>query len=68
MRDIFRIAKFLDKFEELWKSAPDLRFIQVVASIQIQAKQKFGIDDLFYIEEDKLLEIMNDIIENGEIN
>jgi len=68
MRDIFRIAKFLDKFEELWKSAPDLRFIQVVASIQIQAKQKFGIDDLYYIEEDKLLEIMNDIIENGEIN
>jgi hypothetical protein len=68
MRDILRISQFLNKFEQLWKKIPDLRFMQIVTVIQIQAKEKFGIEDLYYLEEDKILEIMNDIIENGEIS
>lgn len=68
MRDVIRISEFLVKFQELWTSIPDLRFMQVVTVIQIQAKEKFGIEDLYYVEDDKLMDIMQDIITNGEIN
>lgn len=68
MRDILRISAFLFKFQELWRTVPDLRFMQVVTVIQIQAKEKFGIEDLYYVEDDKFIEIMQDIIANGEVN
>jgi hypothetical protein len=68
MRDILRISEFLVKFQELWTGNVDLRFMQIITLIQIQAKDKFKIDDLYYIEDDKLIDIMTDIIENGEIN
>jgi hypothetical protein len=68
MRDILRISEFLVKFQELWVGIQDLRFMQIVTVIQVQAKEKFGIDDLYYVEDDKLIEIMQDIITNGEIN
>ena len=52
MRDINRIDKFLEKFGELWKeNVPDWRFMQLICNLQ----SAYG-SDLFYIEEDKLLE------------
>jgi hypothetical protein len=68
MRDILRISEFLVKFQELWAANVDLRFMQIVTLIQIQAKDKFKINDLYYIEDDELMDIITDIIENGEIN
>jgi hypothetical protein len=68
MRDVLRISEFLVRFQELWTTIPDLRFMQIVTVIQIQAKEKFGIEDLYYVEDDKLMDIMQDIITNGEIN
>jgi hypothetical protein len=68
MRDILRISEFLVKFQELWTGNVDLRFMQIITLIQIHAKNKFKIDDLYYVEDDELINIMTDIIENGEIN
>lgn len=52
MRDINRIDKFLEKLGELWKeNVPDWRFMQLICNLQ----SAYG-SDLFYIEEDKLLE------------
>ena len=50
MRDINRIEPLLNKFEELWKSCPDIRFGQMVYNIVI-AKGS----DIFNIEDDKML-------------
>ena len=52
MRDINRIEPFLDKFEELWKLHPDIRFGQMIYNLTS------GID-IFYIEDDKMLELIN---------
>ena len=52
MRDINRIEPFLDKFKELWKLNPDIRFGQLVYWLSI------GID-LFNVEDDKMLELIN---------
>jgi uncharacterized protein YihD (DUF1040 family) len=67
MREEKRIDSFLKKLKELWKRSPDLRFTQIYTIIQIQAKEKFKTDDMYYLEEDQLEEIIEDIIKNGEI-
>jgi hypothetical protein len=67
MRDVERIDKFLRKLSELWKIIPDLRFPQLYTVIAIQAKDKFKIEDIYYLEEDQLEKIIKDIIENGEV-
>ncbi len=67
MRDIERIDKFLRKLSELWKMIPDLRFSQLYTVVVIQARDKFKIEDIYYLEEDQLEKIINDIIENGEV-
>jgi uncharacterized protein YihD (DUF1040 family) len=67
MRKKERIDSFLKKLEKLWKKTPDLRFTQIYTVIQIQAKEKFKIDDMYYLEEEQLEEIIEDIIKNGEV-
>lgn len=54
MRDKDRIDKFLTKFGELWKdNCFDLRFGQLVCNLQ-----KFYNSDLFYVEEDKMIYLL----------
>lgn len=63
MRDINRIPVFLKKLEECWSKAPDLRFGQFITDFlgfaQIHTQQ-----DIFYIEDDELQEILDIYIEN----
>ena len=58
MRDIDRIGIFLKKVEELWGKLPDWRFGQLLTNF-IAAK-----GDIFYWEEDKFLEELEDYINN----
>ncbi len=58
MRDIKRIEPLLDKLKELWLSSPDLRFGQMIYILQQQSKI-----DLFNIEDDEWLKIINIAIE-----
>ena len=56
MRDINRIEPFLNKLEELWKLNPDIRFGQMVCNLSRGW-------DLFNIEDDKMLEIINQLLQ-----
>lgn len=57
-RDIDRIGLFLKKVEELWGKLPDWRFGQLMTNF-ISEK-----GDIFYWEEDKFLEELEDYINN----
>lgn len=59
MRDINRIEPFLDKFKELWKLNPDIRFGQMVYILTSGR-------DIFNIEDDKMLELINDRIKEND--
>ena len=59
MRDINRIEPLLDKFEELWKLHPDIRFGQMVYILTS------GID-IFNIEDDKMLELINNRLKEAK--
>jgi hypothetical protein len=67
MRNTDRIKPFLEKFEKLWETIPDLRFSQIYTILVIQAKEKFGIDDIYYLEDDEISEIIQNILDNGEV-
>ena len=62
MRDINRIDPFLEVLGKLWKLFPDLRFAQVVNLL----KNSGGWYDMFYVEDNKVLEVMNKLIEYEE--
>ncbi|MEO1712627.1 MAG: hypothetical protein AAFU60_04755 [Bacteroidota bacterium] len=53
MRDIERIPEILAKLEEIWKTDPDLRLGQL---IMILARPSTPCPDVFYLEDDTLLE------------
>lgn len=52
MRDENRIPKIMALIEEVWKKVPDWRFGQLIENL----KRYIGVQDLFYIEDDKLEE------------
>ena len=56
MRDINRIELLLDKFEELWKLNPDIRFGQMIYILTRET-------GLFNIEDDKMLNIINQLLQ-----
>jgi hypothetical protein len=62
MRDKRRISLITEVIEEIWKEKPDLRFGQLIYNLY---KQYFGDVDMFYVEDDDLIEALFN--ENGEI-
>lgn len=58
MRDPKRIWPFLTTLAELWELYPDYRFMQLVCNIQRQIG-----NDGFYIEDDKLLEMLQNTVD-----
>ena len=55
MRSQNRIDLIMTKLTKLWKLYPDLRFCQLLYNVSISIGWK-RYNDLFYIEDDKLLE------------
>lgn len=54
MRDVNRIEPFMNELVNIWKEqCPDWRFFQLISNIQYY----YG-NDLFYIEENKAIEII----------
>lgn len=53
MRDAKRIPETLEELEKVWESNPDLRLGQIFNILQTKAN-----NDLFYIEDDKLIELL----------
>lgn len=58
MRDPKRITLLLTELSEQWKKFPDWRFGQLIENI----KRFYGVDDLFFIEDDKMLELIKDFM------
>lgn len=58
MRDPKRVTPLLIELEKQWKRFPDWRFGQLIENI----KRFYDIDDLFYIEDDKMLELIKNFM------
>lgn len=54
MRDINRIEPFMNELTEIWHTVPDWRFGQLIENF----KKFTEVEDLFYIEDDKMLEVL----------
>ena len=52
MRDPDRIYEIMTLLQAGWQKVPDWRFGQLVENL----KRYIGVDDLFYVEDDKLKE------------
>lgn len=59
MRDPKRIDEMCEQLKKLWKLQPDIRLGQLVCNTLPQ-------NILFYVEDDKALEIINKKIEEAE--
>ena len=57
MRDPNRIPKVTKALEDLWKNFPDWRFMQLICNIQ----KVYG-SDMFYVEDEQLIEFINEMI------
>ncbi len=62
MRSNTRIAPIIQKFSQLWYQFPDLRYGQIVAVIEDECRRR-GCRDSFYVEDDKISEIIDEVIE-----
>ncbi len=68
MRDINRIDKVTDELNKLWKEKyPDFRFGQLVYLLADKLFEDYeGRKDIFIPEDDKWLEVINDLNNKGE--
>lgn len=55
MRNPERIQEVLKELEEFWKQVPDWRLGQVISNFSYEL---MGNNDPFYMEDDKLLELL----------
>ena len=60
MRDPNRIAHLLVLLGKLWKRNSDLRFAQIIEIL----KSKLCTDDMFYVEDEDLIKLLERITKN----
>ena len=54
MRDPKRIPQMLELIQQGWEKVPDWRFGQLIENLS----RYIGVDDLFYIEDNKMAELI----------
>ena len=64
MRDINRIEPLMNELTEIWYTVPDWRFGQLISNFKCYIKFQHNIEDIFYIEDDKILEYIKEFKEN----
>lgn len=57
MRDVSRIPRIISVLEDIWRRVPQWRLGQLIENI----KTFSGKDDLFYIEDDEMENILKEI-------
>ena len=62
MRNPNRIYEILNLLQRGWEKVPDLRFGQLIENL----KRYIDVDDLFYIEDDELVEKIIDFFDLEE--
>ena len=60
MRDPKRIHEVLMNLEELWQRYPDWRLMQLICNMQASTGR-----DMYYVEDDRLIQIFKTLIEKG---
>lgn len=63
MRDPSRMDKVLAAFKEIWKEAPDWRFMQLICNMQRSQGS-----DMFFVEDDVLIEYLQKETERAKSN
>ena len=63
MRNPDRIPKILTLLQQGWEKVPDWRFGQLIENL----KRYICVDDLFYIEDDKMIEKIVDFFALEEV-
>ncbi len=66
MRDPNRIPKVLKAIEQYWEKHPDLRLGQLLSNANSTHRARQGLphsDDVFYLEDDDLLPVLNEQIQ-----
>lgn len=63
MRDPKRIKPLLMEIEKQWERFPDWRFGQLIENI----KRFYDINDLFYIEDDEMLKLIENFMKKIEL-
>lgn len=63
MRDPKRIKPLLAEIEKQWERFPDWRFGQLIENM----KRFYDINDLFYIEDDKMLKLIENFMRKFEL-
>ena len=56
MRDKKRIPLVLKEIERIWEEFPDVRFNQLLDTLDWKYKAENDVKDLFYLEDDKYLD------------
>ena len=65
MRDINRIYPIMNELTTIWTTyCPDWRFGQLISNFKYYIKFQHNIEDIFYIEDDKILEYIKEFKEN----
>lgn len=62
MRDPNRIPEIMTLLQNGWERVPDWRLGQLIENL----KRYIGVDDLFYIEDDKMIESIIDFFDLDE--
>lgn len=60
MRDPNRIHEVMWKFEKLWQKYPDWRLTQLICNMQSAMR-----NDMFYVEDDDFVEVIDHFIKEG---
>ena len=65
MRDINRIYPIMNELTTIWTTyCSDWRFGQLISNFKCYIKFQYNIEDIFYIEDDKILEYIKEFKEN----
>lgn len=62
MRDPNRIPEIMTLLQNGWERVPDWRLGQLIENL----KRYIGVDDLFYVEDDKMIESIIDFFDLDE--
>ena len=64
MRDRNRIKPFLIEFESQWQKVPFMRFGQLIENLSSFVKTKYDKDDLFYMEDTELMNMLKEYLQH----
>lgn len=62
MRDPKRISQMMNLIQRGWETVPDWRFGQLIENLS----RYIGVDDLFYIEDDKMMKVIAEFFDLEE--